>query len=347
MNKSIYVVIIVALVLGLNACGSGSDSAPGSQITNNTPTIDTTFGNLSIEGNSGTTSYELNVSDIEGDSLTLSVESNDTSIITITQNWTNPLLQANYDGITLDFNLTTVTNAYGDVKITITLQDNDKNVTTSFDVNISEVILHKGLTYKTVTSPYTGKIWLDRNLGASQVCTDLNDTACYGDYYQWGRNTDGHQVSTSAVTATQATDINNAGTDFIAADATYGSDWAQATDTNGTLRAVNWSKTDGSSVCPLGYRVPTLTELRVETLDNNASDPFATTADAFNNFLKLPSAGYRGREGGSITQQGSRGSMWTSSASGSASGYLSFLSASVNVYNGGRSYAWSVRCLKD
>jgi len=63
-------------------------------------------------------------------------------------------------------------------------------------------ITHNGVKYDTVTSPYTGRVWLDRNLGASQVCTSATDTACYGDYYQWGRGHDGHQSSSSLTTAT-------------------------------------------------------------------------------------------------------------------------------------------------
>ena len=35
-----------------------------------------------------------------------------------------------------------------------------------------------GNEYLTVTSPDTGKIWLDRNLGASQVCTFSTDSSC-------------------------------------------------------------------------------------------------------------------------------------------------------------------------
>jgi hypothetical protein len=31
-------------------------------------------------------------------------------------------------------------------------------------------ILYKGFNYKTVTSPTTNKVWLDRNLGTSKVC---------------------------------------------------------------------------------------------------------------------------------------------------------------------------------
>lgn len=72
-------------------------------------------------------------------------------------------------------------------------------------------IIHNGTTYKTVTSPYTGKVWLDRNLGASQVCTGVQDANCYGDYYQWGRSFDRHQEEDSNETNVQAIDIDNPG----------------------------------------------------------------------------------------------------------------------------------------
>jgi hypothetical protein len=38
-------------------------------------------------------------------------------------------------------------------------------------------ISFKGLTYKLVTSPDTGRVWLDRNLGATQVATKVDDSA--------------------------------------------------------------------------------------------------------------------------------------------------------------------------
>ena len=44
-------------------------------------------------------------------------------------------------------------------------------------------IEYNGFTYRTIKSPITGKIWLDRNIGATQVCTSHNDTQCYGDYF--------------------------------------------------------------------------------------------------------------------------------------------------------------------
>lgn len=87
----------------------------------------------------------------------------------------------------------------------------------------------KGLVYETVTSPVTGRVWLDRNLGASQVCTALDDTNCYGDYYQWGRDTDGHEKSNSSTTATLATDLNTSGNSSFITNGSSPYDWVETT----------------------------------------------------------------------------------------------------------------------
>ncbi len=197
-------------------------------------------------------------------------------------------------------------------------------------------ITHNNTTYGTVTSPYTGKVWLDRNLGASQVCTAFDDPDCYGDYYQWGRNYDGHQSSMSSTISTQAADVDSAGSSFRVGSG----DWASV-DSSGTMRITNWSATDGSSVCPAGYRVPTLTELGAETLDNGVIN----SNTAFSNFLKLPSAGYRFDS--YFDGQGSWGIVWSASVGGSASRALYFDSGSVHMSSGGRTLGLSVRCLRD
>jgi len=208
-------------------------------------------------------------------------------------------------------------------------------------------ITHNGTTYGVVTSPYTGKVWLDRNLGAAEVCTSFNDTACYGDYYQWGRNFDGHQDSTSATTSTQATDVNSAGTDFITDDGTNNDDWANTADSDGSLRQANWSKTDGTSVCPTGFRVPTLAELRAELLDAGSAQ-IQNRDDAFNSFLKLPSAGGRGSFDGTMGVVAAWGHVWSSSASGTYASSLYFDSGSAGSGSYGyRAVGLSVRCLRD
>jgi hypothetical protein len=42
-------------------------------------------------------------------------------------------------------------------------------------------------TYGIITSPVTGRKWLDRNLGATRVATAFNDRQAYGHLFQWGR----------------------------------------------------------------------------------------------------------------------------------------------------------------
>jgi hypothetical protein len=164
--------------------------------------------------------------------------------------------------------------------------------------NNDGTITHNGVTYGTVVSPYTGKTWLDRNLGASRVCTSIDDSECFGDYYQWGREADGHEKANSATTSTQATDIVNVGSSFILGTIDKIYDWTTV-DTHLTLRQSNWSKTDGTSICPIGYRVPTAAEISVETIEQGV----ANNTNAFDNFLKLPASGIR-RYDGSITYIG-------------------------------------------
>jgi hypothetical protein len=55
-----------------------------------------------------------------------------------------------------------------------------------------------------VTNPATGKIWMDRNLGAATVATSSTNSLSYGNLYQWGRRNDGHQCRNSATIATQS-----------------------------------------------------------------------------------------------------------------------------------------------
>jgi hypothetical protein len=44
----------------------------------------------------------------------------------------------------------------------------------------------------------TGRIWMDKNLGAKRVATSPRDSLAVGFYYQWGRGSDGHQEFLSA-----------------------------------------------------------------------------------------------------------------------------------------------------
>jgi len=211
---------------------------------------------------------------------------------------------------------------------------------TSNDNNIT----FGGLIYGAVTSPMTNRIWLDRNLGATRVCTSTSDKTCYGDYYQWGRETDGHEKKTSATSTTQASDISNVGTNFIISS-TY--KWTSA-DVTAEQRYFKWKKSDGTSICPSGFRVPTSTELRVET--TLASSPIKNNIDAFNSFLKLPTAGFRDCKTGNLLNEGTASAIWTNSVNNDNRDIaydLYFQNDNAFVSKNYNSYGFGVRCIED
>lgn len=43
----------------------------------------------------------------------------------------------------------------------------------------------------------TGRVWMDRNLGAQRPSVNSKDFKAFGDLYQWGRPKDGHQIRSS------------------------------------------------------------------------------------------------------------------------------------------------------
>lgn len=218
--------------------------------------------------------------------------------------------------------------------------------TTAIAAAVSESVSVFGEDYKTVVSPYTGRTWLDRNLGANQVCDNRNDPLCYGYYYQWGRLNDGHQRTVSGTTATQATNVNNAGTAFITA-----SRWvASGVDDDGSLRIANWSKTDGTSLCPSGYLVPTIDELAAETVNQGV----ASLDDAFNNFLKIPAAGSRDSYDGTLDGQTYLSLIWSrSNRNGTSGSYAWRFWAATGSADEAGTVEWSVgdghsvRCIMD
>jgi len=188
-----------------------------------------------------------------------------------------------------------------------------------------------------VTSP-TGRVWMDRNLGASRAAESSTDAESYGDLYQWGRAADGHQVRTSPTTTTlSSTDQPGHGDFILAPDSPY--DWRSPQNDN------LWQGVNGvNNPCPDGYRIPTEAEWSAERQSwssNNASG-------AFNSPLKLPVAGFRARSGGgSLLSVGSRGDYWSGTVGVTYSRFLTFSSSTENLHNGFRANGVSVRCIKD
>ncbi|NCO02448.1 MAG: hypothetical protein GW906_11590 [Epsilonproteobacteria bacterium] len=136
---------------------------------NDAPTIDTLFSNRTILEDSGITNYELNVSDVDGNDLNIIVESNNTSILTVTPNWTNSLNQATWTQ-TQDFNLTTVLNGNGIVRITVTVNDGILNAVSNFDVNVTAVNDAPSLGY--ISDRVYYKNFTDKNITLEETDVD-------------------------------------------------------------------------------------------------------------------------------------------------------------------------------
>ena len=189
----------------------------------------------------------------------------------------------------------------------------------------------------TVINPITGKIWMDRNLGASRVATGITDPYSYGYLYQWGRGNDGHQSRTSGTTTTlSSSDSPGHGNFILVSNSPY--DWRSPQNTN------LWQGVSGvNNPCPTGYRLPTEAEWNAERLSwssNNAAGAYASP-------LKLPWAGFRYYNSGYFDLAGSGGDYWSSTVSGTNSWFLGFDSSSAGMSDVYRGFGFSVRCLKE
>lgn len=192
-----------------------------------------------------------------------------------------------------------------------------------------------------VVNPTTGRVWMDRNLGASQVAVLSNDGSSYGYLYQWGRDGDGHQIRTSGTTTTISSNDDPGHDKFIRITTpTIGADWRSPHNDN------LW-QTENNNPCPRNYRVPTEAEWESERLSWHSND----AAGAFGSWLKLPVAGYRKHDDASLSNVGSQGYYWSSTVkttlqAGTVSKYLYFSNSTAEIQDGLRARGNSVRCIK-
>jgi uncharacterized protein (TIGR02145 family) len=117
------------------------------------------------------------------------------------------------------------------------------------------------VTYGVVS--YWNRYWMDRNLGAKQVATSIYDTLSIGDFYQWGRATDGHQLLTNdKVSYTRAKAGQQPGNDSIIELNTNVGTWDWNANSNWTTRWEDGSHNPkiSTNVCPDGWHVPTMPE---------------------------------------------------------------------------------------
>jgi uncharacterized protein (TIGR02145 family) len=203
------------------------------------------------------------------------------------------------------------------------------------------------------TTAGTFLVFMCHNLG---VDTSLNppdpftyqNPAINGDYYQWGRRKDGHQLVNSTTIETQAT--NNTATlptTVIGKFVIFRSDWrsvptntlwGDGTAGDNPAKAVN-------DPCPPGFKVPSLVQWNsiVATYPTN----WTWTGNGYmvGSYLYLPASSNRNINGTFVN--GYYGEYWSSTADGTDAWEFYFENGIAYTYSTFRTNGASVRCVSE
>ncbi len=178
---------------------------------------------------------------------------------------------------------------------------------------------------------------MTRNLGASRAATSSTDNQAYGDLYQWGRLTDGHEKRNSGNTSSLSNSDTPGHSNFITVSSNYPYDGDWRSPQNDNL----WQGVNGTNnPCPPGYRLPTEAEWNAERQSWSSN----SAVGAFASPLKLPVAGSRSYI---IKSVGSFGLYWSATVDGAYARYLTYYSSDAGINSGSRAFGYSIRCIKD
>ena len=225
---------------------------------------------------------------------------------------------------------------------------------------------NKTVSYKTVRAA-DGYEWLQQNLGSSNVATSISDEGARGDYFQYGRWDDGHQLKNSQTTDVYPTPNNPLGLGagspvfFIGGGSPFSgyTGWFANPNQNDTWSAKNLSEvTEHNGIDPCkaigdNWEMPSEADWDlVMTKENIFPKPAGATtsgvARGFESNLKIAGAGARKETAFSF--EGTRAYLWTKSASTSPNfyryTYLGVAASSTTGFGGdSKSYGYSVRCV--
>ena len=195
-----------------------------------------------------------------------------------------------------------------------------------------------------------GKIWLQQNLGSPQVAMAVWDEASFGDYFQWGRWDDGHQVRTSSTipggpSLLNPSNIPSGNPNWIGgATGTWW--WGTGGLSTDTWSGSSATSTNGKDPCVAlgpGWRLPTAADWQ----NLKSYDDLDGALAAYMSNLKLPAGGFR--DAGGWVYGGGESYYWSATASGSnAIGvFISDNTYLASLEPSYRAAGFNCRCLKD
>jgi len=194
-------------------------------------------------------------------------------------------------------------------------------------------ITFDGIIYNTVS--FKERCWLDRNLGAKRAAQAPGDKNSFGDYYQWGRLTDGHEEKRSTPTILLS-EIDNPGFAGFILTTTAPYDWH--TPQNNDL----WKDTAriNNNPCPDGWKVASKSDFDILLSGNNS------ILDLYKSPLRIPASGYRDGTSGNIIDVGSKTLLWSSSSKGKKAFAIEAGKIQAKEKKYQRANGLPVRCLK-
>lgn len=213
--------------------------------------------------------------------------------------------------------------------------------------------IYKGqpVAYTTVRAG-DGKIWLQQNLGSPQVAMAVWDEASFGDYFQWGRWDDGHQVRNSSTiqggsSLLNPSNIPSGNPNFITGINSDTRWWGVGGLSTDTWSGPSATSTNGKDPCVAlgpGWRSPTAADW--QNLKNY--DDLDGALAAYMSNLKLPAGGFR--DPGGYVYGGGESYYWSATAAGNSNAISLFISDNTYLATLQPSYraaGLNCRCLKD
>jgi hypothetical protein len=151
---------------------------------NNPVTFDVNVTDIKIsEGASAFNISLININDPESKDLNISIESNDTTMFVITQNWNTNIVNSSYTN-DLNFTISPYTNAFGKAELNVTVDDGVNKTVKEFNITITDTPDNPKIS--TISNISKGINFSDFNVsintydpdrGEMNVSIDINDTS--------------------------------------------------------------------------------------------------------------------------------------------------------------------------